>query len=144
MAEQQKDVVLIALDPSQQAENAFDWYMSHLHRKGNSLVLVHAMEIPAVPTRESWDVQHSEGSKKTQELQDKYKKKLNDYEATAKFVSDVEKPGELICETAKRENATYIVMGTRGMGKLRRTIMGSVSDYVVHHSTCPVIVCRQK
>ncbi|KAK2163388.1 hypothetical protein LSH36_80g01000 [Paralvinella palmiformis] len=92
----------------------------------------------------AWDVQHSEGSKKTQELQEKFKKKFNEQEITAKFVSDVEKPGELICETAKREGATYIVMGTRGMGKLRRTIMGSVSDYVVHHSSCPVIVCRQK
>jgi len=44
---------------------------------------------------------------------------------------------------AENENATLIVMGTRGLGKVRRTIMGSVSDYVVHHAHCPVIVCRQ-
>ena len=52
------------------------------------------------------------------------------------------KPGQVICKIAADEKATMIVIGTRGMGKVRRTIMGSVSDYVVHHATCPVVVCR--
>jgi nucleotide-binding universal stress UspA family protein len=59
-----------------------------------------------------------------------------------KFISDFEKPGEFIVNVAAREKANYVVMGTRGLGKIRRTIMGSVSDYVVHHSICPVIVSR--
>ena len=53
------------------------------------------------------------------------------------------KPGEIIVKVAHEEKATMIVMGTRGLGKVRRTIMGSVSDFVVHHAHCPVIVCRQ-
>ena len=61
-----------------------------------------------------------------------------------KFIADTEKPGEFVVDTAKKENANYVVMGTRGLGKFRRTVMGSVSDYVVHHSPCPVMVCRQK
>jgi nucleotide-binding universal stress UspA family protein len=60
-----------------------------------------------------------------------------------KFISDFEKPGEFIVNIAAREKATYVVMGTRGLGKLRRTVMGSVSDYVVHHANCPVVVSRQ-
>ena len=35
-----------------------------------------------------------------------------------------------------------IVIGTRGANALRRTLMGSVSDSVVHHAHCPVLVCR--
>lgn len=32
-------------------------------------------------------------------------------------------------------------MGSRGLGTIRRTILGSVSDYVVHHANVPVVVC---
>ncbi|XP_078339646.1 universal stress protein Sll1388-like [Crassostrea virginica] len=52
-----------------------------------------------------------------------------------------EKPGEGILKTAKDLNADMIVMGSLGMGTVRRTILGSVSDYVLHHSPVPVIIC---
>jgi len=52
------------------------------------------------------------------------------------------RPGEIIIDVANEEKVAMIVMGTRGLGTVRRTILGSVSDYVVHHSGCPVVVCR--
>ena len=52
------------------------------------------------------------------------------------------KPGQVLCSVATEEKAVMIVMGTRGMGKVRRTILGSVSDFVIHHACCPVVVCR--
>ena len=55
-----------------------------------------------------------------------------------------DKPGAAICECAADRGATYIVTGTRGLGKIRRTIMGSVSDYVIHHAHVPVLVVRHK
>lgn len=59
-------------------------------------------------------------------------------------VENADKPGHAIVDVAQKENATFVVTGTRGMGKFRRTIMGSVSDFVVHHAHCPVLVCRHK
>jgi nucleotide-binding universal stress UspA family protein len=35
-----------------------------------------------------------------------------------------------------------IVMGSRGLGGIRRALMGSVSDAVVRHAHCPVLVVR--
>jgi len=52
------------------------------------------------------------------------------------------KPGEVICKVAEHDTATMIVVGQRGISSVRRTIMGSVSDYVVHHAHCPVVICR--
>ena len=51
--------------------------------------------------------------------------------------------GHVISQVAKEKGVTAIVMGTRGLGTIRRTILGSVSDFVLHHAHCPVIVCRQ-
>ena len=62
---------------------------------------------------------------------------------SAKFVSKEGDPGEAIVAVGQKEKAVLIVCGTRGMGKLRRTFLGSVSDYVVHHAHCPVLVCRK-
>ena len=53
------------------------------------------------------------------------------------------KAGELIVQTSNEENAMLIVIGSRGLGKVRRTILGSVSDYVLHHAACPVFICRK-
>ena len=50
------------------------------------------------------------------------------------------KPGEAIVEAAKKENVSLIVMGSRGLNTLRRTFMGSVSDYVLHHVHVPVMI----
>ena len=51
------------------------------------------------------------------------------------------KPGEAICGVIKECEADLVVMGSRGMGAIRRTFVGSVSDYVLHHSHVPVIIC---
>ena len=36
-----------------------------------------------------------------------------------------------------------IVMGSRGRGGIRRALMGSVSDSLVRHAPCPVMVIRE-
>ena len=55
-----------------------------------------------------------------------------------------QKPGEAIIKTATEEGANVIVMGSRGLGKIRRTLMGSVSEYVTHHAPagCAVVILR--
>jgi len=50
-------------------------------------------------------------------------------------------PGESIVDLAREERASLVVLGTRGLGTIRRTILGSVSDYVLHHVHCPVAIC---
>ena len=47
--------------------------------------------------------------------------------------------GPALCDLAASLPAAVIVMGTRGRGGLRRTVLGSVSDHVVRNAPCPVI-----
>jgi nucleotide-binding universal stress UspA family protein len=47
-----------------------------------------------------------------------------------------------ILALAEELQADLIVMGCRGLGGVRRALMGSVSDSVVRHAHCPVLVVR--
>ena len=47
-----------------------------------------------------------------------------------------------IVALAEELRADLIVMGSRGLGGVRRALMGSVSDSVVRHAHCPVLVVR--
>jgi nucleotide-binding universal stress UspA family protein len=48
-----------------------------------------------------------------------------------------------IVQVAKDIGAGLIVIGSRGLGGLKRAVIGSVSDSVIRHAPCPVLVVRQ-
>ena len=51
---------------------------------------------------------------------------------------------EEVIELAEELQTGLIVLGSRGRGRIRRALMGSVSDSVVRHAHCPVLVVRWK
>jgi nucleotide-binding universal stress UspA family protein len=53
------------------------------------------------------------------------------------------KPDAEIVSLAEELDAGLIVIGSRGRGAIRRALMGSVSDSVVRHAHCPVMVMRK-
>jgi nucleotide-binding universal stress UspA family protein len=50
------------------------------------------------------------------------------------------KPGEALCSFAAEVSANALVMGSRGRGRVKRALLGSVSDYVIRNAPCPVVV----
>ncbi len=52
--------------------------------------------------------------------------------------------GPAICDLASELSAAAIVVGSRGRGGLKRAVLGSVSDHVVRHAPCPVLVTREE
>lgn len=53
-------------------------------------------------------------------------------------------PDSRIVETAERWNADLIIVGSHGYNRWERLLLGSVSDSVVHHAPCSVLVVRSK
>jgi nucleotide-binding universal stress UspA family protein len=49
-------------------------------------------------------------------------------------------PATALCQFATDTSAIAIVIGTRGQGGIKRAVLGSVSDQVVRHAPCPVVV----
>jgi nucleotide-binding universal stress UspA family protein len=51
-------------------------------------------------------------------------------------------PGRSIVSAAEAEKVDLVVVGTRGLDRAGRFLLGSVSDHVVYHAACPVLVAR--
>jgi nucleotide-binding universal stress UspA family protein len=51
-------------------------------------------------------------------------------------------PGPAIVEAAAAEEASMVIVGTHGRNRVGRMLLGSVSDHVIRHATCPVLIVR--
>lgn len=143
--------VIIGVDDSCFSEYAFNFYLTHVRKTGDNIVLVHVPEFhgviqaPAMLTDPG--VVHElvkEEEIRTRQLVHKYSEKMKQFGLGGKMKQITGKVGESIIETSRAEHADLIIVGTRGMSKVRRTFLGSVSDYLVHHANVPVLVCRHK
>lgn len=62
-------------------------------------------------------------------------------EAKTVLATSVNSPVKAITRYAARNDVDLIVIGTRGLG-LKRVLVGSVSNGVVRHAHCPVLVVK--
>ena len=53
-------------------------------------------------------------------------------------------PAHEIVRLSEELSAGLVVMGSRGLGGMRRALLGSVSDSVIHHAHCPVLIIRRE
>ncbi|KAL4228154.1 hypothetical protein ACF0H5_013588 [Mactra antiquata] len=148
------DTVIVAMDGSEYSDYALQFYYDTVHRPGNNVIIAHASEMknisfPAIATMTpdsnalvTQELQAEE--KRCIELVDKLTQKLNHLKLEGKIERIHGEPGHAVIELANEKHADFIVVGCRGKGSVRRTLTGSVTDYIVHHSHIPVMVARHK
>ena len=56
--------------------------------------------------------------------------------------SETGSPSVTITDFADEIKADLIVIGSRGLGLVKGVLLGSVSQYVVEHAPCPVLVVK--
>jgi nucleotide-binding universal stress UspA family protein len=64
-------------------------------------------------------------------------KKIN-----AKSIVEIGVPPKVIIDVCEQWEYNLIIMGSRGLGAIERIVMGSVSQYVLMHASCPVLIVR--
>ncbi|MBF2050250.1 universal stress protein [Leptolyngbya sp. NK1-12] len=61
---------------------------------------------------------------------------------TAECDYRVIEPGQGLCQAALNWNADLLILGRRGRKGLTEVLLGSVSNYVLHHAPCAVLVIQ--
>ena len=140
--------ILLATDGSEEAQLAAAT-AADLAEKTNSGLHVLTVgpdyplyELPEHPA-EFQDVV-SENRREAKEVLEQQAKRIEESGGTVKETYLREgRAAEEIVEVAEEIGAGLIVMGSRGHGRLRRALLGSVSDAVVRHAHCPVTIVRE-
>ncbi len=138
--------IIVGVDGSAAAREAFHWAAREAILRDATLTAVHAWDTPwaywngpAVPAVALPDVEKAQEALLGEEIE----AVLAEHPATrieAKIVNDL--PARALLESAK--DADLVVVGSRGRGGFSGLLLGSVSQQVVHHSPCPVVVVPRK
>lgn len=151
--------ILLATDGSGEAELATRTAVDLARMSGSELHVVYVLDVvsPALlyPDATDPDGVELEDSVLEEDLERRAEQRgrdLLDAEAErVRSAGGAVKQAHLAMGGAPREivhlaedlEAGLIVMGSRGHGGIRRALMGSVSDSVVRHAHCPVLVVRE-
>ncbi|CAH8643651.1 unnamed protein product [Heterobilharzia americana] len=145
--------VLLPIDGSEHSKRAVNWYLKEFSRPDDLAYFFHAVE-PHYSKSILSDV-HETHHEFTTNLDRNIKnyaelgkilgehlyKDLQNSNIKLEYIMQIgTKPGELIVSAAKERSVDVILIGNRGLGALRRTFLGSVSEYVLHHCNIPFII----
>lgn len=146
-----KRIIVLPMDGSYHSEYAFQWYNDQIRRENDYVIIAacfdrHTYGIYAYGTADASELatqMQRDIDDHTKQI-DAFKEKLSKAGLQGEVVQSAGKAGECAVKVAHEKNAAMIVCGARGHGTVRRTIMGSNSEYIMHHSDIPVLICRHK
>jgi len=150
--------ILVPLDGSEHSLKALDIAIQIAKKFGGKITLVHVYSIAATPVVMPEPSMATAGvpvmaapdvSRLVETARKAGSRVLEDGEQRVKAakveVNKLLEEGHTVQEiirVAKEGNFELIVMGARGISHMREMLLGSVSDGVMHHVACPVLVVK--
>jgi nucleotide-binding universal stress UspA family protein len=138
--------ILLATDGSEEAQLAATTAADLAKSTDSELHVAHVGEVPLLyhPERHGYRADYEEHEKEAQQLLEAEVERIKGTGATvAQAHLRMGRADEEIVDLAQNMGAGMIVMGSRGQGRIRRALMGGVSESVVRYAHCPVTVVRQ-
>jgi nucleotide-binding universal stress UspA family protein len=139
--------IVVGVDASAGAQRAVEWALEEAAVRGARVVLVHSVESPrlyyypdGLMTFEMEEGLTRQALEEAGELLDEVLRKAGGAPDGVRVETETavgSPPGVLVQEG---QDAELLVVGSRGRGGFRGLLLGSVSQQVVNHAPCPVVV----
>ena len=146
---EENKLVFVCVDASEHSIRAFDWFYNHFYRAGHTIGIIHIHTLPVsqhanklADVDGDYNARKDDILKKSSMVIQCYLDMCTDYGIKAKIFArpKTESIGQTICELVKEYDPSSVVIGQRGLGAVKRTIFGSVSEYILHHAHIPVLI----
>ena len=134
--------IVVGVDGSEHARRAVAWAVEEAKIRGASVELSYAIndrDLPAWPAPHVVPT-HEELEAAGRELLDEALGSVDTGEVEVTTSTGSGSPAKRLCAAAEEGDADLLVVGARGMGGFRGLLLGSVSQQVVAHAPCPVVV----
>lgn len=136
--------VVVGVDDSDGSSSALLWAIDEAARRGATLEVVHTWSVPYLVSLVELGTTIDDPSwfeKVATETLDRLLNGALDQTESRPTIERVvvqQDPAPALIETAR--GADLLVVGTRGRGGFKGLMLGSVSQQVVQHAPCPVVV----
>ena len=140
--------ILAAVDRSKYKEKIIEYAISLGKAWEAEIVAIHVIDpghgIPGGRIKEKELEREEQALKPAQELLDEVELLAEKEGVHVKkhVVEESDTVGKAIIDYAKNNNFNVIIVGTTGMGRVQEIFLGSVANYVIHHTHCPVFAVR--
>jgi nucleotide-binding universal stress UspA family protein len=136
------DRILVATDGSEYSRKAVDKALDLLQYSRGRLTVVAVLEISAHIYAVAPEI-----TEEKIKLPQKYVEEVKELAASRGllaegFVREAECANEVITDIARKQSIDLIVVGSHGRTGLKRLLMGSVTESVIAHAPCPVLVVK--
>ena len=140
--------IVVGVDGSDTSRNALAWAYDEAGHHGASLVVLTTWHPPAMPMTPPYGNLPPEGygdqpRQEALDLLERFTAELVPKDPAVDVRTSVEEgknPAKVLIERSKE--ADLLVVGSRGHGGFAGMLLGSVSQHLVAHAECPVVVVR--
>lgn len=156
--------ILVTMDMSEKANDVFKAALSLAKQHQAKLMLLHVLSaeeenspLPVPPdlkaiypaqgndlTLESWRKQWEDFEQGGLAMLNRRVQEAKEQGIITNYKQIYGNPARTICKTAQQWQANLIVIGRRGRSGLREILLGSVSNYVLHHAPCSVLIVQDQ
>ena len=139
--------IVVGVDGSDSSRAALQWAYEEAAHHDASLVAVSTWHPPALPLGPGYGSMPPEGyetqpERDARELLEKLTGELEPREPAVDVRISISKgnPAKVLIDMS--QGADLVVVGSRGRGGFAGMLLGSVSQHLVAHAACPVVVLR--
>ena len=134
--------ILVAIDGSESAKKAFEESIYLAQKCNSKLDVLHVVSCELGGDSATTFELIDELKNKAEKMLDEYKIQATKSNVPMEITVTQGDPAQVIIELAKTKRHDLIIMGTRGRSAFQELLIGSVSQKVMHHASCPVMVVR--